>query len=51
MKFAHILGPERHAGSAGRKKAVIACCSLLAIDLWRIETRQITPEDVGFQTV
>jgi transposase len=50
-KFAHILGPESHAGSAVRKKAVITCCRLLAIDLWRIETGQIAPEDVGFQTV
>jgi transposase len=46
-KFHHVLGPGVKAGAAARKKAIVACARLLAIDLWRIETGQITPKDVG----
>jgi hypothetical protein len=47
QKFHHVLGPGVKAGAAARKKAIVACARLLAIDLWRIETGQITPKDVG----
>ena len=46
-KFHHVLGPGVKAGADARKKAILACARLLAIDLWRIETGQITPKDVG----
>lgn len=51
QKFAHVLAPGAKAGPAARKKAVIACARLLAIDLWRIHTGQLQPEDIGLKTV
>ena len=47
QKFSHVLARGAKAGPAARKKAIIACTRLLAIDLWRIETRQISAADVG----
>jgi transposase len=47
QKFHHVLGPGVKTGAAARKKAIVACARLLAIDLWRIETGQIKPQDVG----
>ena len=47
QKFHHVLGPGVKTGPAARKKAIVACARLLAIDLWRIETGQIKPCDVG----
>ncbi len=46
-KWAHALGPNAKVGPAAKKKAVVACARMLAIDIWRIETGQIKPEDVG----
>ena len=48
-KFAHVLAPGAKAGPAARKKAVIACTRLLAIDLWRIHTGQLQLEDIGLK--
>ena len=38
QKFHHILGPWSQNRSSSKKKAIVACARLLAIDLWRIET-------------
>ena len=46
-KFHHVLGPGVKTGPAARKKAIVACARLLAIDLWRIETGQMKPCDAG----
>jgi hypothetical protein len=51
QKFHHVLGKGSKAGPASKKKAVVACARLLAIDLWRIETGRIKPEDVGLKAV
>jgi transposase len=39
QKLHHVLGPGAKTGAAARKKAIVACARLLAIDLWRIEPR------------
>lgn len=51
QKFHHVLGRGAKAGPAAKKKAVVACARLLAIDLWRIETGRIKPEDVGLKAI
>jgi transposase len=51
QKFRHVLGRGTKAGPAAKKKAVVACARLLAIDIWRIETGRIKPEDVGLKAV
>jgi len=51
QKFHYVLGKGSKAGPAAKKKAVVACARLLAIDLWRIETGRIKPEDVGLKAI
>lgn len=51
QKFHHVLGKGSKAGPAAKKKAVVACARLLAIDIWRIETGRIKPEDVGLKAI
>lgn len=51
QKFHHVLGRGAKAGPSAKKKAVVACARLLAIDLWRIETGRIKPEDVGLKAI
>lgn len=51
QKFHHVLGKGSKAGPAAKKKAIIACARLLAIDLWRIETGRMKPEDVGLKAI
>ena len=44
-KFPHVFGGK--AGPATRKKAIVACARILMIDLWRLNTRQTTLENLG----
>lgn len=50
-KFERVLGRGAKAGPAAKKKAVVACARLLAIDIWRIETGQMKPEEVGLKAI
>ncbi len=51
QEFEHVLGRGAKAGPAAKKKAVVACARLLAIDIWRIETKRMKPEDVGLKAI
>lgn len=51
QKFDHVLARGSKAGPAAKKKAIVACARLLAIDLWRIETGRIQPQDVGLKAI
>jgi transposase len=46
-KFPHVFGEGAKLGGALKKKDVVACARLLAIDFWRLETGRITLADVG----
>jgi transposase len=48
-KFPHVFGAEAKARGATRKKAVVACARLLAIDLWRLQTGRTTLENLGLK--
>ena len=43
-KRLHILGKGARATSALRKKAIVAVARQLAVDFWRLQTGQTTPE-------
>jgi transposase len=49
QKFAHVFGPGATVRGATRKKAVVACARLLAVDLWRLQTGRATLQDVGLK--
>ena len=40
---------EKPKGKAGKKKMVVAIAREFAVDWWRINTKQIRPEDVGLR--
>ena len=42
-----ILGEGSRASRAARKKAVVALARCLAVDLWRINTGRVKPEELG----
>jgi len=42
-----VLAKKAEATSSQRKKAIVAVARRLAIDLWRLNTGQTTPEDLG----
>jgi transposase len=46
-KFPHVFGDHANVRGATRKKAVVACARLLAIDLWRLQTGRATLKDLG----
>jgi transposase len=48
-KFPHVFGHQASARGATRKKAVVACARLLAIDLWRLQTGRVTLKDLGLK--
>src|SRR5438094_1437 len=48
-KFPHVFGQRARARGATRKKAVVACARLLAIDLWRLQTGRATLKDLGLK--
>jgi transposase len=48
-KFPHVFGHGATARGATRKKAVVACARLLAIDLWRVQTGRATLKDLGLK--
>jgi transposase len=48
-KFPHVFGADARAQGATRKKAVVACARLLAIDLWRLQTGRTTLENLGLK--
>jgi transposase len=48
-KFPHVFGFHATVRGATRKKAVVACARLLAIDLWRLQTGRATLKDLGLK--
>ena len=48
-KFPHVFGSHAMVRGATRKKAVVACARLLAIDLWRLQTGRVTLKDLGLK--
>ena len=48
VKWRQILAKGALATGAARKKAIVAVARQLAIDLWRIKTGRLTPEQLGF---
>jgi transposase len=48
-KFGHVFGSRGTVRGATRKKAVVACARLLAIDLWRVQTGRATLKDLGLK--
>jgi transposase len=49
QKFPHVFGFHASVRGATRKKAVVACARLLAIDLWRLQTGRVTLKDLGLK--
>jgi transposase len=49
QKFPHVFGNGAKARGATRKKAVVACARLLAIDWWRLQTGRTTLENLGLK--
>ena len=48
-KFLHVFGYKAAARGATRKKAVVACARLLAVDLWRLQTGRAMLQDLGLK--
>jgi transposase len=48
-KFPHVFGAQASARGATRKRAVVACARLLAIDLWRLQTGRVTLTNLGLK--
>jgi len=48
-KFPHVFGAHAMARGATRKRAVVACARLLAIDLWRLQTGRVTLKNLGLK--
>jgi transposase len=48
-KFPHVFGQKATSRGATRKKAVVACARLLAVDLWRLQTGRATLENLGLK--
>ena len=48
-KFPHVFGYKAAARGATRKKAVVACARLLAVDLWRLQTGRAMLQDLGLK--
>ena len=48
-KFPQVFGQQTMARGATRKRAVVACARLLAVDLWRLQTGRATLKDLGLK--
>src|SRR2546430_7721415 len=48
LKWRRLLAKGALATGAARKKAIVAVAHQLAVDLWRIRTGRLTPEQLGF---
>lgn len=48
-RWKNVFDPLGKAGKALRKKAAVALGRRLAVDLWRIRTGQIQPQEVGLE--
>ena len=48
-KFPQVFGQQAMARGATRKRAVVACARLLAIDLWRLQTGRATLKHLGLK--
>ena len=48
-KFPQVFGEQAMARGATRKRAVVACARLLAIDLWRLQTGRATLKNLGLK--
>jgi transposase len=44
-----VFDPASQAGTVRKRKAVVALARMLAVDLWRIRTGRIRPEEVGLE--
>jgi transposase len=49
QKFPQVFGQQTMARGATRKRAVVACARLLAVDLWRLQTGRATLKDLGLK--
>jgi transposase len=47
VKWRRILSKGALATGAARKKAIVAVARQLAIDLWRMRTGRVAPEQLG----
>ena len=47
VKWRNVLAKGALATGAARKKAIVAVARQLAVDLWRIRTAQLKPEQLG----
>jgi transposase len=47
VKWRQVLAKGAAATGAARKKAIVAVARQLAVDLWRIRTRRLRPEQLG----
>jgi transposase len=47
LKWRQVLAKGALATGAARKKAIVAVARQLAVDLWRIRTGRLTPEQLG----
>jgi transposase len=48
-RWKQVFDPQAKASAAMRKKAAVALGRQLAVDLWRIKTGRIKPQDVGLK--
>ena len=48
-KFPHVFGAQAMVRGATRKRAVVACARLLAVDLWRLQTGRATLKTLGLK--
>lgn len=48
-KFPQVFGEKAMSRGATRKRAVVACARLLAVDLWRLRTGRATLKDLGLK--
>ena len=48
-KFPHVFSAHAMTQGATRKRAVVACARLLAIDLWRLQTGRVTLKHLGLR--
>jgi transposase len=47
VKWHHLLAKGALASGPARKKAIVAVARQLAVDLWRIRTGRVTPQELG----
>jgi transposase len=48
-KFPQVFGEQAMTRGATRKRAVVACARLLAVDLWRLQTGRATLKNLGLK--